>query len=198
MVQREQAYQERSIEVILGQSRHLDRLITDLLDVARLEAGRLELNRARVDLLAAAETAAERAQAMTASHTARVESPLGPLSGFWDPDRLQQIFENLLSNAIKYSEDGEIVIRVQDHRDHAEVSITDQGMGVAPEVLPHLFGRFYRTELAKASREPGLGLGLYITRSLVEAHGGRISVESTPGKGSTFRFTLPYGRLGPA
>ena len=141
----------------------------------------------------AAQACAEEAQATSGEHTIRVEAPDGPLEGIWDRDRLAQIFRNLLGNAIKYSPDGgEIVLRIEDRGDRAELSIRDHGLGIEAAALPKLFDRLYRAESSTGGVK-GIGLGLYITRELVEAHGGRIWAESEgPGHGSTFRFTLPY------
>jgi protein-histidine pros-kinase len=187
-------YNARAIEVIDGQADRLDRLVGDLLDVSRLEAGTLKLQRARVDLPARARAAAEQVRALSDRHAVHLEAPAGPLHGWWDPDRLEQILQNLLSNAIKYApEGGRITLGVADLGEEARVWVRDRGMGIAPEALAGLFRRFYRTDGAVRSGARGLGLGLYITKSLVEAHGGRIWAESEgEGHGSTFIFTLPY------
>jgi signal transduction histidine kinase len=104
--------------------------------------------------------------------------------------RLDRIIMNLISNALKYSDPGTPVhITVQPGDGEVTIAVRDQGRGIDPEVLPHLFGRFYRAP--GTQREEGIGLGLYITRRLVEAHGGRIWVDSEPGVGSTFAFSLP-------
>lgn len=194
-MQRSQCYDKQAVEVIIGQSRQLDRLIGDLLDVSRLEAGRLELRHASVDLVALARTSAEQARGLSGTHVIRVDAPDRPLVGWWDEGRLAQVLQNLLSNAIKYSPGGEIVLRVQDLGDGAQLAVTDRGVGIASEELPFVFERFYRSSSAAASRIRGIGLGLYISRLLVEAHGGRIRVESQPGRGSTFTLVLPYGAL---
>jgi signal transduction histidine kinase len=110
--------------------------------------------------------------------------------GDWDPERVGQVIENLLSNAVKYAPGGEVLVRVQDLGSEALVSVRDEGVGIEPEAQPHVFERFYRAE-GSASPAKGIGLGLHIAESLVEAHGGRIWVESAPGQGSTFSFTLP-------
>jgi signal transduction histidine kinase len=125
----------------------------------------------------------------------RCELPNGALVGNWDGDRLRQVLLNLLGNAMRYSpEGGTIVVRVNDEHAAlaARVAVSDQGVGIPPEDQARLFSRFYRAEATLSAGE-GLGLGLYISRSLVEAHGGRIWAESEPGRGSTFTFTLPYG-----
>ncbi len=98
-----------------------------------------------------------------------------------------------MSNAIKYSpEEKEVVVRVEDCGDRARVSVRDRGIGIPTEALPRLFDRFYRAENVQTASIKGLGLGLYIAKSLVEAHGGTMTVASTLGEGSTFAFTLPY------
>lgn len=191
---RRQAYSEPSLTTIVGQSNHLERLVNDLLDVARMEAGRLDLQIARVDLGDLVERAVDQAQATTSRHTIRAEIPEQPIVHEWDGDRIGQVLQNLLANAIKYSPDGgEIVVRVADDPERQEVglSVLDQGMGISPESIPKLFSRFYRAEGSMTAGE-GLGLGLYISRSLVTAHGGQIAVESCLDQGSTFTVTLPY------
>lgn len=191
---RRQEYSQPSLETIVSQSNHLERLINDLLDVARLEAGRLDLQFAPVDLGQLAHLAATQAQATTSRHSIRVEVAEQPIVHDWDGDRIRQILLNLLTNAIKYSPaGGDIVVRIEDDpcQQHVSVSVRDEGLGIAPEVLPRLFSRFFRAESSLTAGD-GLGLGLYISRSLVAAHGGQIRVDSQPGAGSTFSFTLPY------
>ena len=193
MMRRRGAYDEPTLDAIVTQARRLDRLIGDLLDVSAMESGQLELRWTGMDLVPLVRASAEQAQALTTKHTVRVEAPDRPLVGRWDRDRLEQVLENLLSNAIKYSPNGgEVLVRTQDLGLEARISVTDHGAGIPTDVLPRLFSRFYRAE-ATARDVQGLGLGLYISKSLVEAHGGRIWVESAPGCGSTFTLTLPHG-----
>jgi two-component system, OmpR family, phosphate regulon sensor histidine kinase PhoR len=185
------SYSESAVGGIMTSARRLERLIGDLLDVSRLEMGRLKLQPKRTELTALVRQAAEQAAVTTQRHSIRVEAPDSPLVGRWDPIRLEQILHNLLSNAIKYTPGrGEIVVRVERLDSQAQVSVADPGLGIPPALLPRIFERFYRVG-ATEHRVQGLGLGLYITRSLVETHGGQISVESEPGRGSTFSFTLP-------
>jgi len=193
LMQRHGTYNVRGIAAIVDQSHRLDRLIADLLDSARLEAGRLDIQREPVDLIAVARETAESAHALTDRHTVRVEAVEATLVGHLDDGRTRQIVENLLSNAVKYSPGGgDIVIRVQrDTEDSALVSVRDHGLGIAAQDVPSLFSRFARLDSAVSSNVPGIGLGLYITKSLIEAQGGRIWVESAPGVGSTFSFSLP-------
>ncbi|MFN0071327.1 MAG: ATP-binding protein, partial [Chloroflexota bacterium] len=187
-------YDQRTVDVIVSQARHLDRLISDVLDVAHLSAGHLELRLSDWDLVALTASAVEQCQALTEHHSIRLQTPPEPVFGTWDHDRVQQILQNLLSNAVKYSPDGgDIEVRILISASHATVEVSDHGVGIPAESQPHLFSRFYRTATARKSRAGGLGLGLYITRSLVEAHGGQITARSTEGVGSTFSFTLPHG-----
>lgn len=196
IMRRRGEYMERGLDVILTQSRRLERLIGDLLDVSRVEAGQLALRHTETDLVTLVRGAADQAQALTRAHEIRFEGPEHSLIGLWDRDRLEQILQNLLTNATKYAPDGgAIVVRVEQQGDDVRVSVTDQGAGIAADALPHLFTRFFRTESARTSGADGLGLGLYISRNLVEAHGGRIWAESTLGQGSSFTFALPYPSL---
>jgi PAS domain S-box-containing protein len=192
LVRRRGLYDDRAIEAILSQTDQLGRLVEDLLEASQLEAGRLELMPKRVDLVTRVLADAEQAQATTQAHRVRVAAPDRPLEGWWDPDRLGQVLQNLLSNAIKYSPaGGDILVRVESAGPEALVSVRDNGIGLAPEVLPNLFGRFFRAGISSGTVQ-GLGLGLYISKELVEAHGGRIWAESAgPGRGSTFWFALP-------
>ena len=193
IMRRRGAYMEHGLDVILTQSRRLERLIGDLLDVSRAEAGQLTLLREETDLVTLAREAVDQAQALTRAHEVQFEDSERAVVGPWDRDRLAQVFQNLLMNAIKYTpEGGAIVVRVADLGDMAQVSVRDHGPGIAPEALPNLFERFFRAADARANGAEGLGLGLYISRTLVEAHGGRIWADSTPGQGSIFTFTLPY------
>jgi signal transduction histidine kinase len=191
-MQRRGTYNEKAVNTILSQVTRLERLIGDLLALTRLESGRLELRRAPLDLVGLARTSTEQAAQLSSEHRVVLEAPAGPLVGCWDLDRLTQILDNLLTNAIKYSPNGgEIRVHVEDGGSEAQVSVHDQGMGVSPDALPYLFQRFYRGTNT-ATNVKGLGLGLYITKALVDAHGGRITAESQVNKGTTVLFTLPY------
>jgi len=191
-MQRRATYSEKAVATILSQVNRLERLIGDLLALTRLESGRLELRRAPLDLVPLVRTSAEQVAQLAAEHKIRVEAPPQPLIGCWDQDRLTQILDNLLTNAVKYSPGGgEIQVRVDDLGGQARVTIVDQGVGIPPEALPYLFRRFYRVNHPHTSAQ-GLGLGLYIAKSLVDAHGGQIRAESAVGQGTTISFTLPY------
>ncbi|WP_437712832.1 PAS domain S-box protein [Sorangium sp. So ce448] len=176
---------------ILASARQLNRMIDDLLDVSRLESRRLDLRRVEVDLPALIRATVERTADATRGHRVDVEVPDGVPPLLADPGRLEQVLTNLLSNAAKYGA-PETPIRIAVERRSGEVLVVveNEGKGIAPDELPRLFTRYYRTRDAKAGGAAGLGLGLYIVRGLVEAHGGRIWAESAPGK-TTFQFTLP-------
>jgi PAS domain S-box-containing protein len=190
LLQRRRTYDEASVASILEQASRMERLITDLRELVRMEGGRLALRRERVDLGEIVHEALARARTQGTGHALRIEAPQSPIVGFWDRDRLGQVLDNLIGNAIKYSpEGGEIAIRVEATDAEGLVRIEDHGIGIARDVLPRLFERFYQGQDPGAST--GLGLGLYISRMLVESHGGRIWAESEPGQGSTFVVSLP-------
>jgi signal transduction histidine kinase len=178
------------IHSILRGIQRMEVMIQDLVDAARLEGGQLQLTLAPVDLCAFTGDLLRRAAAVMETNRIHVECvPHLPL-GLADYNRLERIFTNLLSNALKYSDPGTpVFMRLRQTDGQMEVAVTDQGSGIAPEDLPHLFERFYRAPGERKTE--GIGLGLYITRMLVEAHGGRCWVESVVGKGSTFYFTVP-------
>jgi signal transduction histidine kinase len=179
------------IDAIERSADRMSRLIQDLLDVTRMEAGRLSVERARV---AAGELVgdcveAQRPLAAAASVELRADVA-GDLPELWaDRHRLQQVFENLIGNAIKFTAPGGAIVVGAAPRDGAVLfRVADTGRGIAGEAVPHVFDRFWQA--GKAGRR-GAGLGLPIAKGIVEVHGGRIWVESTPGRGSTFFFTIP-------
>jgi PAS domain S-box-containing protein len=168
----------------------LNRMINDMLDLDRIEAGRLKMQMQDVDLNALLEDAADRARASSARHFI-VCNFEGRPTVQCDPDRIAQVVANLLSNAIKYSPDGgEIGITSAVRDGHVDVSVRDHGIGIAPDFIQRLFSRYERYEKT-SSKILGTGLGLAITRQIIEMHGGKIWVDSEPGDGSDFHFTLP-------
>lgn len=193
LMQRRNRFSDRGIATIVAQANRLERLIDDLRDVARLDAHVIALDRAPLDLVALVQQRVDEAQTLTQTHDVRAHVPDTPVIGDWDSDRLVQVLDNLLMNAIKYAPNGgEIRVHVEERGADAYVAIRDPGIGVPPEARARLFERFYRAEGGIAADKKGLGLGLYISKALIEAHGGQIGVESTPGEGSTFFFTLPH------
>lgn len=184
--------EDRHIATIVRQAGSLDRLISDLIDGARLEDGRPELRPERFDLIQLARETAEQIQALSEAHPIVLDAPPTPVDGIWDRERIGQVLQNLLINAIKYSPDGgEISISIEDLGATVRLSIRDRGIGIPAAALPRLFDAFYRVERTVRTVR-GLGLGLHITRGLVEAHGGTVEAESAGlGAGSTFTVTLP-------
>lgn len=179
------------VEAILRGARRMNVMIQDLVDVARLEGGKLELNLRPVSLADFTADLLTRAQQGVIDR-ARIHTDISPdlPPVLADPDRLERILLNLLTNAQKYSPaDAPVDVRARQEGQAVLIAVRDQGQGIDPEDLPHIFERFYRPR--RGRKAEGVGLGLYITRMLVEAHGGRIQVESTPDQGSTFSFTLP-------
>jgi len=180
-----------SAEAIAVSAERMNAMIGDLVDTARLESGQLRLNRQALGLRSFIADLLHRLGPAIEIGRICVEVPeaLPPVSA--DPDRLERILTNLLSNALKYSPPGTQVLVTAQQRDGEIVTaVSDRGPGIPPEELRRLFQRYARTSVGEARRD-GLGLGLYITRKLVEAHGGRIWVESQVGVGSTFFFSLP-------
>lgn len=173
-------------------ARRLQRMIDDLLDVSRLEAHRLELRPEPLELRALLRGVAERVGATFQGQEVELELFDDLPTVTVDAGRLEQVLENLLTNARKYGEaDTPIVLGAKRQGASVLVWVRNHGRGIPPEGIPHVFSRFHREP---GARQHGMGLGLYITRGLVEAHGGRIWVESTPGEHTTFFFTLPLQR----
>jgi PAS domain S-box-containing protein len=172
-------------------AQRLNRMINDMLDLDRIEAGRLTLHLEPVDINVVLQDAVERARASSERHPFELRlDPAQPVTQC-DADRVAQIVANLLTNAVKYSPDGgEILVSSQASEGFVEVSVRDHGAGIAPEFAKRLFSRYERYEKT-SGKIIGTGLGLAIARQIVEMHGGRIWVDTTVGSGSDFRFTLP-------
>jgi signal transduction histidine kinase/CheY-like chemotaxis protein len=185
----------RAVTVIDRNARAQTKLIEDVLDVSRIVSGKLRLNVHALDLTAVVKAAAESVSHAAAAKRIRMklllEAGMGPVSG--DFDRLQQVVWNLLSNAIKFTPAGGAVsVRVEEGDGNVSVVVRDDGVGIAPEFLPHVFERFRQADASTTRAHGGLGLGLAIVRHLVELHGGTARVDSEgPGRGSTFTVALP-------
>lgn len=187
---------DEHLAVIEEESDRLNRLIDNLLDVSRLQAGVLKLDKGYVRMDRLAERVVETFRTQSQRHMFSLDFPSDFPVVPGDEQRLRQVLENLLSNAIKYSPDGG-TIRVSGRVDkrYVYIAVTDEGIGIPESEQEQIFERFYRVENALSRRTQGAGLGLYLCRAIVEAHGGRIWVESKPGYGSTFVFTLPREEL---
>lgn len=182
-----------AIAHILTAALNLDKMIGDLRDLSSLDARRLRLAPQPVDLPALARDIVERTAELTRGHPVRVYAPAALPPVWADPGRIEQVLGNLLTNAAKHGDPTtEIRVHVTGSDSVAEVAVTNSGPGISPEDIDRVFSRFRRAR--QAERVDGLGLGLYIARGLVQAHGGRIWAESTPGQTTTFRFTLPLAQ----
>lgn len=184
--------EERLTEAILHSVGWMSSMIEDLLESSRLESKRAALRREPRDLVRFLEEVLERDVPPDLRERFRLEVA-GPLPQVWvDAARLERVMANLLGNAAKYSPAQlPVVVRARVHEGRVVVSVSDQGPGLAPEDAVHIFDKYYRTKQGSAADVKGLGLGLYICRLIVEAHGGHIWVESEPGHGATFSFSLP-------
>jgi signal transduction histidine kinase len=169
----------------------MSRMIHDLLDLERLEASHMQLERRPVEMEQLVRAAADNAAAIAKGRRVlvNVRGEMPAVSA--DPNRICQVLDNLLTNAVRYSDaDTDLTVDVDGAPDRVAVSVTNRGPGIAPELVPRLFQRFGR-EVFKGAKRDSVGLGLYIAKGLVEAHGGHIEATSTPGVTTTFRFTLP-------
>ena len=179
------------LERIQSAAGTLKRMVEDLLDVSLLEAHHLKLERSWVDPVALVHEAANRLRGVTGDRVEITESG-PPLNLRVDPMRIEQVLANLLSNAAKYGDaHAPIQVRVDRAATEVRIAVTNRGKGIAADELRRIFDRFARSRTTSGSGVPGLGLGLYITKEIVEAHGGHIWAESEPGKTTTFRIALP-------
>ncbi|HKV36543.1 MAG TPA: ATP-binding protein [Pyrinomonadaceae bacterium] len=187
---------ERAVETIYRNAKSQAQLVSDLLDVSRIISGKLRLDVRQVDLLSIVNAAIDSIRPAAEAKSIRLQTMLdpaaGPISG--DADRLQQIVWNLLTNAVKFtSKGGRIQVKVQRVDSHAEIVVSDSGVGINKEFLPYVFDRFRQADASITRTQGGLGLGLSIVHQLVNLHGGSVSVHSDgEGKGATFTISLPF------
>jgi len=188
------AQQADYLEDIMSSGRHLLTLINDILDLSKIEAGRMELELASFSLVAALNNAVTLVRERAQSHGIRLELDVAPQldTVIADERKLKQVVVNLLANAVKFTPDGgTITLRAVRENGHVRLAVHDTGIGIAPEDQARIFEEFQQaTHLTEKSRE-GTGLGLALSKRMVELHGGTISVDSAPGKGSTFTVALP-------
>ena len=184
---------------MLEQVRHdadrVTRMLTELLDISRLEAGRLSLRVRPIDLRALAVSVVEKVALVEADLEATVTFPDELPEVDADGDKVEQVLTNLVENAAKYASPQGLRIDGAVTDGGVAVSVSDRGPGIPAEDLPRVFERFFRRE---EGRPTGTGLGLWISRGLVEAHGGTLTATSTEGEGSTFCFTIPVAPTPPA
>ena len=180
-----------SLAVIEEEADRLSKMIDDLLDASRLQAGGLSLNRADVSLPLLAKRVAERFATQSNKHHIFAEFPEKFPVIVADETRLEQVISNLVSNALKYASKGEIRITGSVRPEQVIVCVSDEGPGIEAKDLPHIFDRFYRSTNA-VKQTKGAGLGLYLARAIVEAHGGRIWADPKPDSGARICFSLPH------
>ncbi|MGE5248718.1 MAG: ATP-binding protein [Bacteroidota bacterium] len=179
-----------SLAVIEEEADRLSKMVDDLLDASRLQAGGLTLNRADVSLDGLAHRAADRFASQNPDRPIVIDFPEKFPVVLADETRIEQVLVNLISNALKYAPSGEIRISGRIHPDQVSVCVSDEGPGIEPRDLPHIFDRFYRSSHA-VKQTKGAGLGLYLARAVIEAHGGRMWADPKPGSGARICFSLP-------
>lgn len=178
--------------IIDEEADRLRELIDNLLDSSRLQSGTLHMQFQPVRLDSMLKDISVRARSRNGNLNIHLDIQVSGLRCMIDPTRIAQVMDNLISNAEKYAPASDVTICLDTMDDRVKISVSDNGPGIAPEHLEHLFKRFYRVP-DKAASTRGTGLGLFICRQIVQAHGGEIEVESTPGKGTIFTFYLPCG-----
>jgi len=180
------------LSIIEEEADKLNELINNLLDASRLQAGGLKLEFSYLELPSLAEKSVEKFRTQTDRHTFSVDFPpdFPPVRG--DFERIREVLSNLINNAIKYSPGGGLIrVGGRVDQDEIQVCVSDEGIGIPSTEQERIFDRFARVDNSLTRQMPGAGLGLFLVRAVVEAHGGRVWVDSRPGQGSTFCFTLP-------
>jgi len=185
--------QKKEIETIRRNSKQLNGLIGNILEVARIESGKFELALAKIDVKKKITNAIESLKIMAANKGLKLRSNLGKLPAVMitDEQRFEEILNNLISNAIKFTDKGEVVVEADMKGDMVEFAVKDTGVGISEENVKKLFRDFYQVDSTISRKYGGTGLGLSITKKLVELQGGKVFVESKVGKGARFVFTLP-------
>lgn len=183
---------QRALRTIVAQGLRLDDLVNLLLDLSRIEAGRLQLDSAELDLTALVRQQADDLLPTLERHTLALDLPGEPLVVMGDAVRLDQVLQNLLHNAVKYSPDGgRIGVRLERQTGFAALTVSDEGIGVPADALPQLFQRFFRAPNAAALHISGSGVGLYVVREIVARHSGTVAVTSVEGAGAAFTVRIP-------
>ncbi|MEA2488756.1 MAG: hypothetical protein QOH21_548, partial [Acidobacteriota bacterium] len=183
---------EEYLDIALDQIDRMSRLILELLDVSRIETGRLEIRREPIAWAQFVRDVVHRHHTAVSDRRFHMQLPDESKFITGDRDRLEQVLGNLLENAVKYSPEGsDIMVGVEDRGDAYVTSVCDRGIGIPADELAQVFERFHRGRHVSSTNYGGLGLGLYITKQIIERHGGTIWVESKEGAGTTFYFSLP-------
>jgi signal transduction histidine kinase len=183
---------QKPVRAIAEQVRRLDRLTTMLLDITRLEHGKLIFEHVPLDVRRSIELVVHELQLLTEHHRIVLDLPATPLMVEGNALRVEQVLYNLVHNAIKYSlTGGTVTVMARQDGQQVVISVTDEGVGIPPTDLPHVFERFYRAANVPQTNISGLGLGLYLVKEFVELHGGKVEVQSVLGQGTSFYVMLP-------
>ncbi|MCS7192397.1 MAG: ATP-binding protein [Armatimonadetes bacterium] len=191
---------ENFLQAIADETERISRLLNNLLELARIEAGQREWHFQNVDVAEITGQIVDRFSLAASQKGLKIKAEIPEeLKVRTDPDALMQVLFNLVDNAVKYTHQGEVIIRGERFTytggDWVVISVTDTGIGIPPEHLPRIFERFYRVEKARSRQSGGFGLGLSIAKHIIESIGGKITVQSQVGKGSTFSIWLPSSKL---
>lgn len=180
------------VPLLIAKADEVNSMLEQMIETSRLEEGRLALRKERSDIAELAEEAVQNRGPLASDHEVDVDRPPEPIWAEVDPDRFQIVIRNLVTNAVKYSPSGTpIGIAITRHDDHARVSVTDSGIGIERDDQRNLFTRFGRIESRATAHTAGAGLGLWLSREIARMHDGDLTVESEPGKGSTFTLEIP-------
>lgn len=185
--------QQALAQVILDESERMGRLVNDLLDLAKIKSGHIELNKDMYPVKDFVDRLIGKFSHKAANKAVHIFSEIDPSVEAlnFDYDRMEQVFTNLIDNALRYTENGSITLGVNKVAEEVSFAVSDTGVGMEADNLPFVFERFYKADRSRTRNKTGTGLGLAIAKEIVEAHGGSISVKSTIGKGTTFTITLP-------
>jgi two-component system phosphate regulon sensor histidine kinase PhoR len=187
-----ESYDLRSLNIVQSETEHLERLVSDLLDLSRVQWGELNLQYTSFYLADVLTERVRLAQVSAEQHAIYLDIQTQDSRIVADQLRVGQVFGNILDNAIKFSPlSKQVTVKLQEQDDEFLISVIDQGIGVSPESFDHIFERFYRIRNFASRQYSGIGMGLFVAKAIVEAHGGRINFSSNKGGGSIFYFTLP-------
>jgi len=187
-----ESYDLRSLNIVQSQTEHLERLVNDLLDLSRVQWGELHLQYSNFYLADLLTERVRLAQVSAEQHTIYLDIQVQDSKVVADQSRIGQVVGNILDNAVRFSPLGrQVTVKLEEQNNDYLISVTDEGIGVSPEYFDHIFERFYRVRNTASRQYSGIGLGLFVAKAIVEAHGGHIWLSSNQGAGSTFYFTLP-------
>jgi signal transduction histidine kinase len=194
-----EGYDLHNLQIVQSQTDHLERLVNDLLDLSQVQAGQLTLHYSNFYLADVLTECVHSVQMSSELHTIYLDIQTEKNEIVADRNRIAQVIGNILDNAVKFSpHGGQITVSLQRQDDAYLITITDQGIGISPEHVDHIFERFYRVRNTTSRQYAGVGLGLYVSKAIIDGHGGRIWINNNQGAGTTFSFTLPFRALRPA